>query len=168
MRPQLVLLAGLPGAGKSTLARALTERFDWVHLDRDQLRSQRIDEPNYSQREKTQLNRWLLADTRRWLLKDRTVIVDGMTFARRPERRLFAGLAQGLFLDSVWLWLDLSAERAKIRVAHDSAHQAADRSPLIVDQVSKRFASPEDPWHRIDASQTPNEVLEQACRFIAR
>lgn len=41
-RPRLVLLIGLPGAGKSTLAQALAPRLHAVVVDRDAIRAQRF------------------------------------------------------------------------------------------------------------------------------
>lgn len=40
-RPTLYLLCGLPFAGKSTLARAMAERFDLVHLETDAINRER-------------------------------------------------------------------------------------------------------------------------------
>jgi shikimate kinase len=35
VRQTLVLMAGLPGTGKSTLGYALAKTFDWIVIDKD-------------------------------------------------------------------------------------------------------------------------------------
>ncbi|MDQ6796440.1 MAG: AAA family ATPase, partial [Actinomycetota bacterium] len=53
-RSGLVVLAGLPGAGKSTLARALAGRLpDARVIDKDQVRASLFDPCDYSSAERT-------------------------------------------------------------------------------------------------------------------
>jgi DegV family protein with EDD domain len=54
-KPVALVLSGLPGAGKSHLARALAARHRFVHLDSDRLRKALFKQPSYSQSESFRL-----------------------------------------------------------------------------------------------------------------
>ena len=87
MQPGLVVLAGLPGAGKSTLARALADRLpDARILDRDAVRDALFDPADATAAERTVTFTALLDATRYHLSRGRVVILDGVPFLRRHER----------------------------------------------------------------------------------
>lgn len=50
-RSALILLSGLPGAGKTTFARALSGHLDFVHVESDAIRRAMVQEPTYSFKE---------------------------------------------------------------------------------------------------------------------
>lgn len=56
-RPVLVMLCGLPGTGKSTLARELAPRLPAVVVESDQVRRRLYNPPSYSPEESQQVHR---------------------------------------------------------------------------------------------------------------
>ncbi|MCP3916383.1 MAG: ATP-binding protein [bacterium] len=85
----LVAMAGLPGTGKSTLARALAPRMHAAVLDKDAVREALFgpDDVVY-EREQDDLCFRMLLEGARYLLESgrrRVVILDGRTFTRRTQ-----------------------------------------------------------------------------------
>ena len=81
-RALIVALIGLPGAGKSTIARALEQQLDLRRVCRDAIRHAMFPRCDYSFVEKRAAFRTvLLAVEINCLLGDSSVI-DGMTFSR--------------------------------------------------------------------------------------
>ncbi len=90
----LVLLSGLPGAGKTTLAEALAARLGAVHLESDAVRRQLFPEPQYTPEEHGAVFARLAAMAQEELAAGRVVIVDATNLTRR-DRRQFVRLAEG-------------------------------------------------------------------------
>src|SRR5712692_7318542 len=110
-RGGVIVLAGLPGAGKSTLARALASRLpDARVLDKDVIRDALFGPCDYTATE-SQVSVSAMLDAARYHLgSGRTVIFDGMTFSRRQYLGAVAGLAAEMEEpDGDYLTLDTTA-----------------------------------------------------------
>lgn len=82
----LVVVAGLPGTGKTTVARALAADLGAILLGTDELRKGVLREPGYSERKKRRVYDELLRIAADLLGKGRRVVLDG-TFFRAGLRR---------------------------------------------------------------------------------
>ncbi len=91
----LFLLAGLPGAGKSTFARALAQETGALVVESDRLRRLLFGQPVFSGRESEALFRALTSATRRLLEEGYAVIVDATNLSE-SDRRPFYELADAL------------------------------------------------------------------------
>lgn len=83
----LVLLSGVPGSGKTTLATRLCERLGAVHVESDAIRRQLFPEPAYTPAEHGAVFARAEALAADALGEGRVVVVDATNLARRDRRR---------------------------------------------------------------------------------
>ena len=81
----LVLVCGLPGAGKSTLAKAIAEKRGAAYISSDAVRREALDERTYSPEEKFRVYDAMLRKAEAELKEGRGVVLDA-TFYRRELR----------------------------------------------------------------------------------
>ena len=166
LTPLVIALAGLPGAGKSTLARELCERFSLSLVDRDALRAAMFPDCRYTEAEKKAAERAVKDAVTANCAAAHNTLIDGMTFGRRSVREEFVAHASGCGARFVVLWLDCPAAVARARVASDHTHVAADRVPGLVDRAAGYFEAPGLAALRIDGLLPRADVVEQACKLV--
>ena len=109
----LFLITGLPGTGKSTFARALSELTGAVALESDRFRGLLFGQPVHSQRESAILFRAIRSAAAKLLSDGQAVIVDA-TSVSEADRWPFYTLA-----DSVAVPLFIAALDAPVRVVEE-------------------------------------------------
>ncbi|MCU0755445.1 MAG: ATP-binding protein [Xanthomonadales bacterium] len=140
--PVVIGLMGLPGAGKSTLAHAVSARTGIPCLCRDQLR-RALFRGHHGDDARLATEHYLREQMVEHLRQRESVLLDGMTFASTADRLVYAALVRQA--GGVWLpvLVDVPLAVARARVAEDcihARHPAADRCPELVEQVHRRFA----------------------------
>jgi predicted kinase len=88
-RPQLVMLVGLPGTGKSRLARRLGSAVGAQVVESDRVRKQLFAEPRYTGGEHAAVYGWCHTVLRSALLVGRPVIFDATNLEERVRRRVY-------------------------------------------------------------------------------
>jgi len=151
IRPVALFLMGLPGAGKSTLAAALSQRLGWRIVDRYEVRLALFPRARFDESEKHAANAAVCALAREHLVAGRSVIVDGMTFAAPAQRRRVARLALHAGARPLFVFLDCPVALAQARVRTSAVHPAGDRSPQLVSEVAGRFRPPPRAALRLNA-----------------
>jgi predicted kinase len=92
---KLVLIRGLPGSGKSTMAKALCYSPDWVHLETDQFWITDIlsGEYKFDASRLGEAHAWCQNTTRDYLSRDIDVVVSN-TFTTVKELRPYFDIAR--------------------------------------------------------------------------
>lgn len=89
----LIIVCGLPGTGKTTLAAALAEKLGAGHISSDVTRKRMFSRPTYSEDEKEAVYKRMAEEAANALSEGRDAIADA-TFYRASERARFRRIAE--------------------------------------------------------------------------
>lgn len=170
----IVIMAGLPGTGKSALTQVLAERLSGRVLSKDEIRHALFAESEieYSTAQDDFVMQVMLR-TAAWILqKDpaRVVLLDGRPFSRRYQLDIV--LKACAELSQPWCILECvcSEETAHKRIGDQiagSAHPAGNRDVRLYQEVKARFEPITLPKTLID-TDLPLEACEQRALTAIR
>lgn len=168
-RPRVALLAGLPGVGKSTLARALAARTGAEILNRDEMRDALFPDRFLDYRaEQNEVATSALHGVLDYVLRRYApplLIVDGKPFSRREEiaaaRRLVADAGGDLRVFHCDAPLAVIEDRLRAGLA-DPHNVRADRTPEKAARIRRSFDPIEMPVVVLDMT-APVEAQVDAC-----
>lgn len=84
-KTKLILVCGLPGTGKTTVAEAIAAKAKAYVLSTDVIRREVVDKPDYSENEKEMVYNLVFGMAQQMLGSSKNVLVDG-TFYRKELR----------------------------------------------------------------------------------
>jgi predicted kinase len=165
----LILMAGLPGTGKSTLSRAVVEELGGTVLDKDVIRAALFPPADieYSTEQDEFVMRVMLKVAGYIFRKDpaRYVFFDGRTFSRRYQLDRATGYAEAI--GQPWRIIECvcSEENAKRRLSEDASHPASNRNFSLYLEVKARFEEITLPKAVIDTDRSLAECVKiaKAC-----
>lgn len=179
-RPCLVLLAGLPGTGKSVLARALLEPggFTWIRSDEVRKQLAGLSAASSARGAADQglyTPEWGARTYAACLERAEAVLQDGgrplvdANFPDEERRQAFLTAAAALGVPARLLLLETSPELARARIAARRG-DASDADPAIYEALRARF-QPLSPGtlrcaDRIDAGGSPQATLQRATAAL--
>lgn len=156
-RLRLVMIGGAPGTGKSTLARALSDRTGWSLLATDALRSSVVGPPGphgeaygqgrYAEVARDRVYARMRTAAGEELSMGRSVILDA-SWSSASQRRATRRLARDLSADIVELRCEAPAEVCARRIA-----ARRDDPSEATEAVAARMRADYDPWP--DADEIP-------------
>jgi|SRR4051812_8183251 predicted kinase len=140
----LIIMAGLPGTGKSTVAAELAKCLDAAVLSKDVVRHA-LFPPDLVEYSSTQddfvIEILLLTAIYIWSIHPtKTIILDGRTFSRASQRKHVVDFAERA--KQKWRIAECicSEQTAKARLSgSDPAHPAGNRTPQLYDEVKARW-----------------------------
>jgi predicted kinase len=160
--PMVLALMGLPGAGKSTLARLLAESTRWPILNRDEIRAERSP-GDASVAARLDADAILLRRVGSGVRAALNLIVDGKSFASAADRWALAEAVDDAGGQLQWCWLDLPPELAIARIDAERAHPTAS----LVSAVAARFEPPDSACWHLDAQLPSALILQQLLLLLA-
>jgi predicted kinase len=131
---------GLPGAGKTTVAKAIEKLTGSVRLSSDEARFMIWPEPEFSEAEHQQLYEYLDDQTTMLLQAGRSVVYDA-NLNRYEHRQEKYQLAAELGVEVILCWVKTPSEVALDRRIHDTNHHHLVPKNEDPESMFKRVAS---------------------------
>jgi predicted kinase len=169
----IVIIAGLPGTGKSTVARALAQRLAGAVLDKDMIRAA-LFAPAHVEYTPGQDDfcQEIMLQTAAYLLGKNLlsyVFLDGRTFSRRYQRERVFGFCSQLRTKWTILECTCSEQTALARLekaAMEKTHPAMNRTPDLYRQIRKTWESIDCPKRVIDTEASLDSCVERAAQYL--
>lgn len=166
----MIVLAGLPGAGKSTLASTMAHQLPDVRIvDKDEVRHALFAPCDYTAAERDITFSVMLDAARYHLGRGRVVIFDGLTFSRRAEIEAVEGVARDSGGFTAVIVCDVPVTVAVERCERDSSdgsHRAANRDGDLVRRVAAEMEEPDGEYLTLSATRPVEEIVEQAIAYV--
>ena len=170
----LIAMAGLPGTGKSTLARRLAQVLPAIILDKDAVRAALFppSEIEYSTPQDDLCVEVMLKVAEYVLSRDarKHVILDGRTFSRRYQVDAVRAFAQDVGVALAFIECICSDETVRQRLERDVAeglHPAANRNFEMYLSVKARSEPVPDPKLVVDTGRDLDWTVDRCVTYIA-
>lgn len=166
----IIVMAGLPGTGKSTIARGLAEELGGVVLNKDALRADLFQKLVEYSTEQDDFVQDLMLRTAEYLLArhpELLVFFDGRTFSRTYQIKSVIDTAERL--GTPWRIIEcMCAERiAKKRIEKGHKHPAKNRTVELYLKIRDSFEEIEFPKLVVDTGAGMDRALAEARSYLA-
>jgi predicted kinase len=133
--PLLIMLYGYPGAGKSYVARQLSNHIQAAHVQGDRIRYELFEKPLYDKQENAIITQLMDYMTEEFLSSGISVIYDTNAL-RAAQRHSLREMARRTQAKSLVIWLQIDADSAFERTQKRDRRKADDRYAPVLDQTT--------------------------------
>ena len=158
----LVMICGLPGTGKTTLAKAVAERINAVHISSDTVRMKMLEERTYSAEEKEKIYDTILEEAEKQLKEGKNVILDA-TFYKKALREKVRVIAADFFIVECTTHENLIKERIFARKKEETESEADYK---VYKKVKTEFEPIAERHFAVDTSLPLEKQVELVMKYI--
>ena len=166
----IILLAGLPGTGKTTLARNLSSRTGGIVLNKDEVRAALFppEAIEYTTGQDDFVMSKILESAVASLRErpEQLIFLDGRPFAKKYQIDQVLTVASALKQSVRILLCVCSEETAKTRLAHSDGHPAGNRDFALYLRMKASFEEITAPHAVINTDQPQELSIEQALASL--
>jgi uncharacterized protein len=163
----LVVLIGLPGSGKTSLARWLADHSVLSIVSRDAIRSAMFPVCAYSVDEKAAAYSSMKLAIAVNLALGRSVCTDGITFANQDDREDMAELAREAGALLVLVYCECPVNIAQDRIASDTQTVFPDRNAATVTEVASRMSPVPPEAYRLDMTKPMHALGPELAEHLS-
>jgi predicted kinase len=166
-RPAMVVMIGLPGSGKSHLARAIAALVPAAVLDIDALRAALFEDPKHTAKEHGRLFPALHVLMDRLLARRMTIIVDATNLKetnRKPYYKIAAKHGAKVLLVRVWARMAVIRRRLRARAESPGL---ADRSTATLEVYERMRQGAQRVRRRHLSVETSGDVGPAVDKIVA-
>ena len=164
--PSLIIITGLPGTGKTTVALALAEKLIAEHLNTDMIRMEMGLRGQYDQETKERVYKVLLERASKAIKERRSVVVDG-TFYQSKLRAKFKRLASRLGVSIYWVELWAKPEVIRKRVGKKRMYSEADFKVHL--QVKAMYEPILDSHLRLESNDSNlSQLVQEVLAYLGK
>ena len=165
----IMIMAGLPGTGKSTVARAVAQRTGAIVLDKDIIRAAMFPTTiDYTSEQDDVVMEAMLSAAQYLLRHDPAsiVVLDGRPFSRNSQLQRVVDFAEGA--PTQWRLIECVCHEAvaKRRLESDRAHPAMNRDWNLYQAVKARYEPKPQPKLVVDTDQELSDCVEQVMAYL--
>lgn len=162
--PAIIVVCGLPGVGKSRVARLLADRLSASLYRTDVVRKELVDDPEYTSEETQRVYDTIRERTRRTVAGGGRAILDG-TYRAKEFRSDLVEMASDLGVDLQFLHVECDEEVVRDRIAQrtDGVSDAAFDQYLL---LKSKFQGFERPHATVDNSGAWDRTREHVLDAI--
>lgn len=171
VRPSLVMVAGLPGTGKSHFCRALAERHPLLILESDALRQVLFPSPAYTSQESSRLFRAIHYLIEELLKKGIPLILDATNLAEPYRERLYNvtdRLNARLIIVRIEAPPNLVRERLRARTGAGAPENHSEADWSVYQKMKTTVQTIRRNYFAVDTSRDITPVLNKIVREINR
>lgn len=125
-KPLLILLYGLPGAGKTFFSRQLCEHIQAAHVNSDRIRSELFEQPRYDKEENMVVSQLMDYMTEEFLRAGMSVVYDANAM-RLAQRRMLRDMARSVGAVPLLVWFQIDPESSFLRATKRDRRRVDDR-----------------------------------------
>jgi predicted kinase len=171
----LIMLAGLPGTGKSAIAHELAQALSGVVLDKDQIRAALFPATHITyttEQDDFCLN--IMLETATYLLQQQPtepIILDGRTFSHTYQVQLVEQRAAHLDVPLAIIECTCADETARQRLEQDMAsgrHLAGNRNYALYRAIKTRFEPIREPKLVVSTDHPLRDVIARCLTYIRK
>lgn len=160
----IILVAGLPGSGKSYFVERLADKLDAVYINSDRVRIALQTRGKYSFSDKLVVYKEMILEATQAIEEKRDVIVDA-TFYHHTMREMFLRLAEGYNIDV--RVIEVVADESLIRQRLQKPRKYSEADYRIYEIVRDHFEGITMPHLTLQSTDNNlEEMLKQAESYI--